>query len=61
MAGIISDAFSMGAAILWVSISAWGFGILFLIGILFFIDQDVKGLRREMAARARMEKAGNVL
>lgn len=58
LAGIISDAFSMGAAILWVSISAWALGILFLIGILFFIDHDIKVLRREMAARAQLENAG---
>ena len=61
LAGIISDAFSMGAAILWVSISAWGFGILFLVGILFFIDHDIKALRREMQARASMEKAVDVV
>jgi len=61
LAGIISDAFSMGAAILWVSISAWGLGILFLVGILFFIDHDIKVLRREMQARARMEKAVDIV
>jgi MFS family permease len=61
LAGIISDAFSMGEAILWVSISAWALGFLFFFGILNFIDQDIQALREEMKTRAAMEKTADVL
>ncbi len=60
LAGIISDAFSMGAAILWVSISAWGLGFLFFFGALFFIDEDIRVLRAEMRDRAKKEKVLDV-
>jgi len=57
MAGIISDAFDMGTAILWVSITAWALCFLFYLGALFFIDDDVKSLRAQMAQRAAIDRA----
>ena len=57
LAGIISDAFSMGEAILWVSIAAWSLGFLFFFGCLVFIDGDIRVLREEMKSRARMGKS----
>jgi hypothetical protein len=56
MAGIISDAFNMGSAILWVSIIAWGLGFLFFLGAMRFINADTQSLRDQMAERADHEK-----
>jgi len=60
IAGIISDAFNMGTAILWVSISAWVLCFFFYLGAFFFIDGDIESLRNEMAERAAKGRlAGN--
>ena len=56
IAGIISDAFNMGSAILWVSIIAWGLGFLFFMGAMRFINADTQTLRDQMAQRADHEK-----
>jgi len=56
IAGIISDAFNMGSAILWVSIIAWGLGFLFFLGAMRFINTDTQSLRDRMAERADHEK-----
>jgi MFS family permease len=56
LAGIISDAFNMGTAILWISISAWLVCFVVYMGALFFIDGDIAALRTEMAERAAAEK-----
>ena len=52
LAGVIADAFNMGTAIMWVSISAWILCFFFYLGALFFIEGDIKSLRDQMAARA---------
>jgi len=57
LAGIISDAYNMGTAILWVSVTTWGLCFLFFLGATFFIGNDIKTLRDQMAERAEMEKA----
>jgi len=57
LAGIIADAFNMGTAILWISITAWLLGFLFYLGALFFIEGDIDTLRSQMAERAALEKA----
>lgn len=57
LAGIISDAFNMGTAIQWISISAWLLCFALYIGALFFIENDIADLRLEMADRAAAEKA----
>jgi MFS family permease len=56
IAGIISDAYSMGTAILWVSIAAWGLGFVFFFGCLRYIDGDIDLLRKEMRTRAEIDK-----
>jgi len=60
LAGIISDAFSMGTAILWLSISAWLLCFFFYLGALFFIESDIAALRDEMAKRAALDRAREV-
>jgi MFS transporter, Spinster family, sphingosine-1-phosphate transporter len=57
LAGIIADAFNMGTAILWVSITAWVLCFFLYFGAFFFIDNDIESLRTEMAQRAAKEKA----
>ncbi|MBN1180193.1 MAG: MFS transporter [Anaerolineae bacterium] len=57
LAGVIADAFDMGTAILWVSITAWVVCFLIYLGALFFIDKDINVLRTQMAERAAAEKA----
>jgi MFS family permease len=52
LAGIISDAFNMGTAILWVSVIAWMLGFLFFFGAMRFINTDIQTLRDQMADRA---------
>ncbi|MBN1266159.1 MAG: MFS transporter [Anaerolineales bacterium] len=52
LAGVIADAFNMGTAILWVSITAWVLCFFFYFGAFFFIDGDIEALRTEMAQRA---------
>ncbi len=56
IAGIISDAFNMGSAILWVSVIAWALGFLFFLGAMKFINGDIQFLRDQMADRAAHEK-----
>ena len=56
LAGILSDAFNMGTAILWISISTWALCVLFFLGAAFFIDGDIKTLRDEMAERAARDR-----
>jgi len=56
LAGVIADAFNMGTAILWVSITAWVLCFFFYLGALFFIEGDIQSLRRQMAERAAFEK-----
>jgi MFS transporter, Spinster family, sphingosine-1-phosphate transporter len=57
LAGIIADAFNMGTAIMWVSISAWVLCFFFYLGALFFIEKDIQSLRTEMGDRAQLELA----
>jgi len=52
LAGVLSDAFNMGTAILWISITAWSLCFLFYLGALRFVEGDIQTLRNEMAARA---------
>jgi MFS transporter, Spinster family, sphingosine-1-phosphate transporter len=52
LAGVIADAFNMGTAIMWVSITAWVLCFFFYLGALFFIEGDIQSLRDQMAERA---------
>jgi MFS family permease len=60
LAGMISDAFNMGTAILWVSVIAWFFCFLIFYGATFFIGNDIQTLRMQMAERAALDKANQV-
>jgi len=53
LAGVLADAFNMGTAILWISITAWVLCFFFYLGALFFIEGDIQSLRNQMAERAK--------
>ena len=53
LAGILADAFNMGTAIMWISVSAWVLCFFLYLGALFFIEGDIKSLRAQMAERAK--------
>ncbi|MBN1453535.1 MAG: MFS transporter [Anaerolineales bacterium] len=53
LAGTLSVLYGKGNAILWVCITAWVLCFFFYLGALFFVDNDVKTLRSQMAARAK--------
>jgi predicted MFS family arabinose efflux permease len=53
LAGVIADAFNMGTAIMWVSITAWVLCFFFYLGALRFIEGDIQSLRNQMAERAK--------
>jgi len=53
LAGVIADAFNMGTAIVWISVTAWVVCFFIYLGALFFIDNDIQSLRDEMASRAK--------
>ena len=57
LAGIIADAFTMGTAIVWISVTAWVVCFIIYLGALAFVDKDIQALRDEMAARADAEAA----
>ncbi len=52
LAGVIADAFNMGTAIVWISVTAWVVCFFIYLGALRFVDTDIQSLRDEMAARA---------
>lgn len=52
LAGFIADQYSMGAAILWVSVVAWAITFVFYLGALKFIEGDIEALRTQMRERA---------
>ena len=60
IAGVLSDAYSMGTAILWVSVTAWVLCFFFYLGAFFFIDDDIEALRSVMARRAAQDRARSV-
>jgi len=53
--GILAEAFGLFNAITYTCTLAWALNFLFMFGVLFFIEKDIKSLRGQMAARA--EKA----
>ena len=53
LAGVLADAYSMGTAIIWISVSAWVLCFFFYLGAFFFIEDDIKSLRAQMAERAK--------
>jgi hypothetical protein len=62
LAGAIAVATgSIGTAILTVCITAWVLCFCFYLGALFFIDNDVKTLRTQMAERAAAERSAQAM
>jgi MFS family permease len=51
--GILADAIGLPDAILILCLTAWILCFFLYIGVLFFIDSDIKTLRSHMAARAK--------
>lgn len=51
--GILAEAIGLPDAILILCLSAWILCFIIYIGVLFFIDKDIKTLRAQMAARAK--------
>jgi len=56
LAGIIADATNLHTAILWICISAWILCFFFYLGALFFVDNDINSLRKQMQSRADIER-----
>jgi MFS family permease len=57
LAGIIADASNLQTSILVICITAWILCFFFYLGALFFIEGDIRSLRRQMAERAAFERA----
>lgn len=56
VAGIIADASNLKTAILVLCITAWVICFFLYLGTLFFINNDIKSLRDQLAARAMEER-----
>ncbi len=52
IAGIIADRISIQAALLSISVTAWGFCALFLLAAMFFLPRDLNKLHGQLQARA---------
>jgi len=57
IAGAVAVATTKQNAILTICVSTWVVCFFLYLGALFFIDGDIKTLRDQMAARAKLEKA----
>jgi MFS family permease len=57
IAGAVAVATTKQNAILTICVSTWVLCFFLYLGALFFIDGDIKNLRAQMAARAKLEKA----
>jgi MFS family permease len=57
LAGSLSLVYGKGNAILWICVVAWGLCFLLYLGALLTIDQDIHGLRTQMAERAAKQRA----
>lgn len=60
LAGAIALATTKQTAILSVCVTAWALCFLLYLGALFFIEGDVKSLRRQMAERAAQQRSRQV-
>jgi MFS transporter, Spinster family, sphingosine-1-phosphate transporter len=57
LAGFLSVHYGKGNAILWVCLIAWALCFCLYTGALFTIENDIRGLRAEMGARAAAQEA----
>lgn len=53
IAGVIADATNLKTSILVLCVTSWIICFVLYLGTLFFISDDIKGLRKQLAARAR--------
>lgn len=58
-AGFISEAFNMGVAILWVGVSVLIIIAKINVGLQFFFENDIAGLRTKMKERAALQTQTN--
>ncbi len=56
MAGLLSDASSLGNAILVICVTAWLICFVLYLGALFFVPRDIRSLRATLRGRAEAEK-----
>ena len=56
LAGFISRESSLQVAILIVCTSAWALGTVFLALTAYFVPQDIRTLRKQMSARAELDR-----
>ncbi len=56
LAGMIAVRASLGDAILWICVSAWVLGAIFLAFTAYLVPHDIAALRRQMAERADLER-----
>ncbi len=56
IAGIIADKFTVGSAILWISLTTWAFCFIFIMIAIFLIPKDIDAMHRQLQQRALAEK-----
>ncbi|MEA4910357.1 MAG: MFS transporter [Chloroflexi bacterium] len=56
LAGMIADAFSLKAAIIWICVSTWVLCAIFFTVAIRLIPTDIQTLRTQMRARAELEQ-----
>ena len=57
IAGIIADRFTVGTAILSISLIAWSLCFLFITIAIFLIPKDIQAMHRQLQERAMAEKS----
>ena len=57
IAGLIADQSSLKSAFLWICVSTWVLCSVFFVVTAYFIPKDIATLRRQMQARAELEKS----
>ena len=53
LAGVVAHRYNMQFSILWICVIAWSLCFVLYLGALFTIDQDISGLRGQMAERVK--------
>ena len=56
IAGIIADRFTVGNAILVISLSSWALCFLFILIAIFLIPKDINAMHQQLQQRADAEK-----
>ena len=58
LAGIVAKSYSLHVAILFICVSTWILGSVFLAFTAYFVPRDIATLRSQMSERAKIEMAG---